>query len=222
MVSRAMVSSACRAHHDARVGQNDDVAADRARQAPPPTGPARHHRRGRWNDRVRMSTLDGRETLLSEVVAALRHHVGALPLTHGWLPVAAQMVAASVLCGAVGWRTPRWRGFWVPTGRLDRGRRSRCGLPRTSRRSASPVTRRRGHCGSGRHSPGWGLAVLVVGWRRDSLVAPLACRCWRYRCACSGCVLALNRWVGYFPTVRRRVGPAHRRARCPIRPTGSP
>src|SRR5258705_9800333 len=37
-----------------------------------------------------------------------------IPLTHGWIPVAAQLVTAALLVAATGWRSPRWRLLWLP------------------------------------------------------------------------------------------------------------
>jgi S-formylglutathione hydrolase FrmB len=140
---------------------------------------------------VRPSTL--------EVIAALRHHLGTLSLTHGWLPVAVQTVAAAVLCGAVGWRTPRWRAAWVPTAAFV---------------GIGVAVWAHWYVGSlgvaGDPAPhglwiwtalgGLGATVLVVGWRRT--------RWWRRGLSLGAiplcllsCALALNQWVGYFPTV---------------------
>ena len=44
----------------------------------------------------------------------MRHYISHLSLIHGWLPAAAQLVAASALVCAIGWRSPRWRVVWVP------------------------------------------------------------------------------------------------------------
>jgi hypothetical protein len=40
--------------------------------------------------------------------------ISQLSLIHGWLPVAVQAIAAVVLVGAIGWRSPRWRLLWLP------------------------------------------------------------------------------------------------------------
>ncbi len=134
-----------------------------------------------------------------EAVEALRHRLGAVALTHGWLPVLAQVVAAAVLCAAVGWRTPRWRRIWIPAATV-------CG--------AATATGAHWYLGSlgvaGDPAPwtlwawtaltGLGVVVLAVGWRRIR---------WRRRglsvaavpMCLLGCALALNQWVGYFPTV---------------------
>ena len=41
-------------------------------------------------------------------------NISHLSLIHGWLPVAVQTLAAVVLVGAIGWRSPRWRLLWLP------------------------------------------------------------------------------------------------------------
>ncbi|MCV7014348.1 alpha/beta hydrolase [Mycolicibacterium madagascariense] len=129
----------------------------------------------------------------------MRHHLGLLPLTHGWLPTTAQLLAAAALCGAVGWRTPRWRAVWVPVAALFG-----VGV-------AVAVHRYLGSLGvAGDPAPrmlwiwtaltGVTSAVVVLGWRRT--------RWWRRGLSIAaiplcllGCALALNQWVGYFPTV---------------------
>jgi hypothetical protein len=35
-------------------------------------------------------------------------------LLRGWIPMALQIIAASVLVLAIGWRSRRWRMLWVP------------------------------------------------------------------------------------------------------------
>jgi hypothetical protein len=44
----------------------------------------------------------------------VRPYLSQLPLTHGWLPAAVQLIAAAALVGAIGWRTRRWRLRWLP------------------------------------------------------------------------------------------------------------
>jgi S-formylglutathione hydrolase FrmB len=148
---------------------------------------------------VTLSMPEVSAALLADRVAVLRHYLGAVAVTHGWLPVAVQVVAATVLCAAIGWRTPRWRGIWVPAAAV-------CGAA-----TALWAHWYLGYLGvAGDPAPrtlwvwtaltGLGVAVLVLGWRRT--------RWWRRGLSVAaiplcllGCALALNQWVGYFPTV---------------------
>src|ERR1700755_1468421 len=38
-----------------------------------------------------------------------------ISLMHGWVPITAQAVAATVLVLGIGWRSRRWRLLWLPT-----------------------------------------------------------------------------------------------------------
>jgi S-formylglutathione hydrolase FrmB len=121
-------------------------------------------------------------------------------LTHGWVPLSAQVIAVAVLLLAVGWRSRRWRLLWLPLALLVGVALS--GLVRWyiadqgwANDPAPPVL--------------WiwitltGLAagVLLLGWRDarwrrrglSVLAVPLCVLC---------TLLAVNMWVGYFPTVR--------------------
>ncbi|WP_158019099.1 alpha/beta hydrolase [Mycobacterium basiliense] len=117
---------------------------------------------------------------------------------HGWVPVTVQGMTAAVLLLAVGWRSPQWR--------LRR-------LPAVVTIGAVTACWTRWYVGglANEAPPGslwvWvgllsvAMAVLVLGWRRarrwrrgaSVLAVPL--------CALSA-ALALNVWVGYFPTVQ--------------------
>ena len=44
-------------------------------------------------------------------IVALRH---PLSLMHGWLPLTVQILAATAVILALGWRTRRWRLIWLP------------------------------------------------------------------------------------------------------------
>jgi S-formylglutathione hydrolase FrmB len=129
----------------------------------------------------------------------VQHYIGHLSLIHGGLPVAVQILTAAVLVCAIGWRSRRWRVLWLPVTLVGAvvlalwaqayiGSLGLAGDP-------APVTL-------------WiwftaaGLAggVLVAGWR--------GARWWRRGLAVAAvplCVLcaalAVNVWVGYFPTV---------------------
>jgi S-formylglutathione hydrolase FrmB len=119
---------------------------------------------------------------------------------HGWVPIGLQALTAIVLALAVGWRSRRWRAVWLPVALavggvaayaahwyvVDRG---------LSEEPAPPVL------WVWIALTGMAAAVLVLGWRSARrwrrgatlLAVPL--------CLLSA-ALALNLWVGYFPTVR--------------------
>ncbi|ORW27193.1 hypothetical protein AWC19_03075 [Mycobacterium palustre] len=119
---------------------------------------------------------------------------------HGWLPATTQALAGVVLALAVGWRSRRWRTVWLPAA-------AAVGLATAYLTHWYIVDR--GLSEEPAPAALWlwvGLtgmagAVLVVGWRgarpwrRGATVAavPLCLLC---------AALALNLWVGYFPTVQ--------------------
>ena len=119
---------------------------------------------------------------------------------HGWLPISIQAVAALVLVLAVGWRSRRWRLLWVPVAAL-------VGVGVAI--GTHWVIASDGLAGDPAPHQLWiwialtGLSagVLVLGWRGarwwrrgvSVLAVPL--------CLLSA-ALALNLWVGYFPTVQ--------------------
>ncbi|WP_211145697.1 alpha/beta hydrolase [Mycobacterium interjectum] len=123
-----------------------------------------------------------------------------ISLMHGWVPTTIQIGAAVVLTLAVGWRSRRWRTIWLPLAGVLGG-------------TAAYVTHwyivDRGLSDEPAPSALWvwialaGLAaaVLVLGWRSAPpwrrgatvLAVPLCLLC---------AALALNLWVGYFPTVQ--------------------
>jgi S-formylglutathione hydrolase FrmB len=123
-----------------------------------------------------------------------------LSLMHGWLPLTIQVVAAAVLVAAIGWRTRTWRRLWLPVAIVFGGVLAAAAYwyVSTEGLASDPapnllwiwitVT-------------GGALVVLVAGWRgarwwrRGASVTavPLALLC---------AALALNLWVGYFPTVQ--------------------
>jgi S-formylglutathione hydrolase FrmB len=126
-----------------------------------------------------------------------RHH---LSLMHGWIPVAAQVVAAIALIAAIGWRTRRWRFVWLPWAAL-------IGVALAV--TAYSYVAAEGLAGNPAPHALWiwiGLSgaaagVLLAGWRgarwwrrgASVLALPLCLLC---------AALALNLWVGYFPTVQ--------------------
>jgi S-formylglutathione hydrolase FrmB len=123
-----------------------------------------------------------------------------LSLLHGWLPTTIQVVAAALVLGAIGWRSRRWRLFWLPIA-LAAG----VGTAEW----AHWYVDSQGLAGDPAPPQLWlwigiaglAVAVLVLGWRSAR---------WRRRVvsvlAVSLCVIiagvALNLWVGYFPTVQ--------------------
>jgi len=119
---------------------------------------------------------------------------------HGWIPVTAQLVAAIALIAAIGWRTRRWRFVWLPWAAL-------IGVALAV--TAYSYVAAEGLAGNPAPHALWtwiGLSgaaagVLLAGWRgargwrrgASVLALPLCLLC---------AALALNLWVGYFPTVQ--------------------
>ena len=128
---------------------------------------------------------------------SLRHH---LSLMHGWLPITVQVIAAVALIAAVSRRSGRWQVRWLPWAVIVGGALATSAYWYVASQGLSDNP-----------APqalwiwigltGFALAVLVAGWRRArwwrrgvSLAAlPLSLMC---------AALALNLWVGYFPTVQ--------------------
>ncbi len=128
---------------------------------------------------------------------SLRHH---LSLMHGWLPVTVQVIAAVALIAAVSRRSGRWQLRWLPWALIVG-----CAL------AASAYWYVASQGLSDNPAPnalwiwigltGFAAAVLVSGWRRARwwrrgvtvMALPLSLLC---------AALALNLWVGYFPTVQ--------------------
>ena len=129
----------------------------------------------------------------------MRHFISQLPLTHGWVPVSVQLLTAAIVLCAIGWRSFHWRLLAVPTMAV-------AGLVLTG--CAYVYIGSLGIAGDPAPRGVWiwigvgGLAagVTVIGWRgarwwrRGASVAavPLCLLC---------AALAVNVWVGYFPTV---------------------
>ncbi|HUL99078.1 MAG TPA: alpha/beta hydrolase-fold protein [Mycobacterium sp.] len=119
---------------------------------------------------------------------------------HGWVPAIAQATAITVLLLATGWRSQRWRMVWLPLTLL-------VGVATAA--TARWYINSQGLAGDPAPRSlliwvgvsGVAIGVLLLGWRRAR---------WRRRgvaiCAVPLCLLcaalALNQWVGYFPTVQ--------------------
>ena len=119
---------------------------------------------------------------------------------HGWLPITVQVIAAVALIAAVSRRSGRWQLRWLPWALIVG-----CAL------AASAYWYVASQGLSDNPAPnalwiwigltGFAAAVLVSGWRRAAwwrrgvtvMALPLSLLC---------AALALNLWVGYFPTVQ--------------------
>jgi S-formylglutathione hydrolase FrmB len=127
-----------------------------------------------------------------------QHH---LSLVHGWLPLTVQAVSAAVLVIAIGRRDRRWQRIWLPI----------CTAVGVTLAAAVYWYMQSEGLSGGEPAPnilwiwtaatGAAAAVVVVGWRGarwwrrgvSVLALPLSMLC---------AALALNLWVGYFPTVQ--------------------
>jgi S-formylglutathione hydrolase FrmB len=137
--------------------------------------------------------------LLADAPAAPPYRHG-LSLLQGWLPLTIEIIAAIVVVVGIGWRTRRWRVLWLPVAIL---------VGAAGAAWAHWFVDSQGLAGDPAPDSLWiwtgltgfALVVAVIGWR-DS-------RWWR-RVASVAAVplcllttgLALNTWVGYFPTVQ--------------------
>lgn len=125
---------------------------------------------------------------------------GGISLTHGWVPVSVQVIAGTLLLLAIGWRTLRWRLLWLPMA---------AGVGAAAAATTGWAIDSEGLAGSVAPDELWvwvtatglALGVLIFGWR----AAPW----WRRTVAVLAlpvCLLsvalAVNIWVGYFPTVQ--------------------
>ncbi|MFG1934226.1 alpha/beta hydrolase [Mycobacterium sp. NPDC048908] len=121
---------------------------------------------------------------------------------HGWLPISVQVFAGLLLLAAIGWRTRRWRLVWLPWTAL---------VGAALAVAVYWYIASQGLSDDNNPAPvalwiwigltGVAAAVLIAGWR--------GARWWRRlvsAVALPACVLcaalALNLWVGYFPTVQ--------------------
>jgi S-formylglutathione hydrolase FrmB len=122
-----------------------------------------------------------------------------MSLTHGWIPLTVQAVAALVVLIALGWRNRRWRLLWIPVALV---------VGAVVSAIVYWYLHDQGLAGDPAPPGLWiwialsGLAVVVLiagwpgadWWRRGAslLAMPLCVLC---------AALALNLWVGYVPTV---------------------
>ena len=150
---------------------------------------------------VTPSTTMADDTILAAPFGLFRDHVS---LMHGWVPLAAQILAGVLLVLAIGWRTRLWRLVSLPIA-------AALGLALTAVTYWSIFSN--GLSGEPAPGPLWiwvtltGLAigVAVLGWRPAArwrrtvslLAVPMSA-------LCAG--LMVNLWVGYFPTVQTAWG----------------
>lgn len=126
------------------------------------------------------------------------HH--GLSLLHGWVLPTVEIVTVVILLTAMGWRSRRWRFRWVPVS---------IGVGIAAVAVAHWYIDSQGMAGNPAPQSLWiwigisgvAIAVLVFGWR--------SARWWRRGTSLLAvplCLLsaglALNLWVGYFPTVQ--------------------
>jgi S-formylglutathione hydrolase FrmB len=146
---------------------------------------------------VTPSTTRVAASLLADSAGPFRHHIS---LMHGWVPTTVQITTVVVLLLAVGWRSRRWRLLWLPVA---------AAVGAGGAALAHWYIASDGLAGDPAPHQLWiwiavtGLAatVLVAGWRGarwwrrgvSVLAVPLCLLC---------SALALNLWVGYFPTVQ--------------------
>ncbi len=119
---------------------------------------------------------------------------------HGWLPLTIQAVTVVVVLAAIGWRTRRWRLVWLPVAAIVGTAVAAASYRFISSQGMSddPAPRL---LWVWLAVTGGAAVVLVAGWRNarwgrraaSSVGLPLCLLC---------AALALNLWVGYFPTVQ--------------------
>jgi S-formylglutathione hydrolase FrmB len=135
--------------------------------------------------------------VLADAPSPFQQHIS---LMHGWVPITVQALAAVLLVLAVGWRSRRWRLLWLPLAAV---------IGAGAALSAHWFIDSDGLAGDPAPRQLWiwialtalAAAVVFFGWRGT--------RWWRRGVsvlAIPMCLLsaglALNLWVGYFPTVQ--------------------
>jgi S-formylglutathione hydrolase FrmB len=146
------------------------------------------------------STTSVTETLLASPADMFHHHHTSL--MHGWVPMTVQVVAGIALVAAIGWRNRRWRLVWLPWAALVGVTLAVAAYWYIASQALSDSTNPAPHAlwvwigltgvAAGVLMAGW----PGTGWKRRSasaLALPLCVLC---------SALALNLWVGYFPTVQ--------------------
>ena len=134
----------------------------------------------------------------------MSHLIDELSLLHGWLPPAVQALALIVAVTAIGWRRRRWRGWALPV---------TLGVAALVTATSYWYITSIGVAGDPAPVSLWlwiamsglAVAVLLLGWpgarwwRRGLAVlsVPLCVLC---------AALAVNGWVGYFPSVQAAWG----------------
>lgn len=138
-------------------------------------------------------------TLPGTVAEALRHN---LSLMHGWLPLTVQCLAAAAVVLALGWRTGRWRRVWLPWSALIGGALAMATYCYIESAGVADDTNPAPHTlWLWIALSGLSIGVLVSGWRGSRWRPRVAALIAVPLCALSA-ALALNLWVGYFPTVQ--------------------
>ena len=121
---------------------------------------------------------------------------------HGWIPITAQVIAGLLLIAAVGWRNRRWRLVWLPSATLMGVALAVAAYWYVASEGMSDETNPAPYSlwiWTG--LSGVAAGVLIAGWRGarwwrrgvSTLALPLCLLC---------SALALNLWVGYFPTAQ--------------------
>ncbi|MDP9165615.1 MAG: alpha/beta hydrolase-fold protein [Actinomycetota bacterium] len=134
--------------------------------------------------------------MAADAPATYRH---GLSLLQGWLPLTIQIVAALVLVAAIGWRTRRWRLRWLPLSiAVGLGAAAWTHWYVDSQGMAGDPAPDSLWVWTG--VTGFAITAAVLGWRGVK---------WRRIAAVAAvplCLLstglALNTWVGYFPSVQ--------------------
>jgi S-formylglutathione hydrolase FrmB len=121
---------------------------------------------------------------------------------HGWLPVSVQVIACVLVIAAIGWRNRRWSLVWLPWAALVGVALAVAAYWYVASQGLSDENNPAPHAlwvwiGLS----GAAAAVLIAGWRSaqwwrrgvSALALPMCVLC---------AALALNLWVGYFPTVQ--------------------
>jgi S-formylglutathione hydrolase FrmB len=127
-----------------------------------------------------------------------------ISLLGGWLPVTLEILAAAILIVTIGWRTRRWRAIGVPVA---------VGIGVIAALGARAYMNSQGLASDPAPWKLWvwlaifaaSIALAVLGfrgarwWRRGLSIAAIP-----FTLLCA--LVALNNWVGYYPTLQRAWG----------------